>query len=366
VFGIDVQSGDELFRITSPEPHYQTSFGRALTQAGNYLAVADAEADIPPNTRDGTLYIYDTITQSLLHTVRNPQPGPFDWFGSSMAAANGLLFVAAQSASAGDQGVVYSIDPATGNYLHTIPSPTTGFGFGYELEAYQDDLFVTARGEVIEQVEAGGVYRYSATDYSQMLHIENPHPRQGSRFGDALDADQGQLLVGAPGARGDKAYLFNADTGALLMTFQDPAPDANSSLREFGASVALWNGYAVIGVPGENSLGQLHVGAAYVFDTKTGAIIDILENPTPLQGEMFASNGGGQEMGMLVVGDKLLIAAADRDIANGRTPGAVYVYSIVPEPSALSRALLSALLLGYTRRHRARFIPAGGCIGRER
>ena len=112
-----------------------------------------------------------------------------------------------------------------------------------------------------------------------------------------------QVLIGAflddtraeqPGA----AYLFDSKTGALLRTFQSPTPAADDW---FGVSLTSLNGQAASGAPLDDTGGK-DAGAVYVFDLNQHWPPARVQAPTPTAGEQFG-------FAAAMVDDQLLIGA---------------------------------------------------------
>jgi hypothetical protein len=177
------------------------------------------------------------------------------------------------------------------------------------------------------------VYRYDGDTLALELAIASPVLQSGANFGRSLSANATQLLVGAPGRNiggtmnAGGAYLFDADTGALQHTFLNPEPHEFAS---FGESVALVGSYAVIGTPSYSPSGRPpgFVGAAFVFDVNSGALVAKIVNPSPRPNELFTSGDGTS---LTAIGGRL---AAGHAFNNGNV-GAIYLFS-VPEPASLS------------------------------
>ena len=77
--------------------------------------------------------------------------------------------------------------------------------------------------------------------------------------GSALDDVSGLSNVGT-------AYIFDAYTGALQSTLDNPAPNANDN---FGSGLALHNGVAYVGAFGNSPGGISSAGSVYVFSPKS-------------------------------------------------------------------------------------------------
>lgn len=107
-----------------------------------------------------------------------------------------------------------------------------------------------------------------------MLHTFNdPTPGGRDWFGDSVALDGDFVLVGASSDRTlspddgnlfgvGQAHLFDANTGNLVRTYDDPSPTSGDL---FGRSVALNGVYAAVGSPADDTLGP-NVGQAHLFD----------------------------------------------------------------------------------------------------
>ena len=192
------------------------------------------------------------IRVRLLHTFLNPTPANNDFFGSSVSLSGDVALVGAPNNDAGgsNSGAAHLFDTKTGALLHTFlnPTPDDSDFFGRSVSLSGDIALV------------------------------------GS-----LNDDAGEVNSGA-------AHLFDAKTGALLHTFLNPTPD-DSDL--FGISVSLSGDLALVGAVGDDA-GEVNSGAAYLFDTNTGALLQTFLNPTPAPRDGFGAPVSLSESGVLV------------------------------------------------------------------
>src|SRR5207253_214423 len=75
-------------------------------------------------------------------------------------------------------------------------------------------------------------------------------------------------------------------TGALLPTFLTPL--ANPDGR-FGSAVAIAGSAVLIGAPFDDT-GAADAGIAYLFDAASGVVLATFENPTPAPGDQFGAS----------------------------------------------------------------------------
>ena len=154
------------------------------------------------------------------------------------------------------------------------------------------------------------VYSQAASGSVVFTH---PNPQAGAEFGSSM-AFVGDingdgvpdLLVGAPkqdvGANLEQgqAYLLSGATGALILTLDNPIPQAGA---KFGAAVASAGDFdndgkndLLIGAP-EQDVGLCQigdttgcsVGQAFVFSSATGALLRTLSHPIPHSSSFFGS-----------------------------------------------------------------------------
>jgi hypothetical protein len=341
VYVIDPRTGIESLRLQSPESF--GSFGRAVTQFGNLIAVGAPELQVGPHVSVGSSYLFDGTTGAHVRTLRNPNPAVFGWFGFSMEQASGRLFVSSESASTNTSGRVYvygsSSSTPTGSLVNPQASNANAWGFGFALKEHEGDLFVSALGAYSAGQETGAIYRYDGSTLARELTIANPNPQFGSQFGRSLYTNGTVLLTGAPGLnvggelQAGGAYLFDADTGELLQTFLNPEPQYIAS---FGESVAIVRNFAIIGAPFYSPVAGRppgFVGAAYVFDLNTGEFVTRIDNPSPEQNDWFT------------MGDGTTLTAIRGQLAIGHgLEQQIHLFS-VPEPSGLGLILVAIAAL---------------------
>src|SRR5207253_6807863 len=190
----------------------------------------------------GAAYLFDVRTGALTRTLTSPAPADYDLFGNAVAAAGPIVVVGApfDDTTKPNAGSAYVFDAGTGVLLHTLQAP---------------------------------------------------HPREGDLFGSAVAASDTLVLVGAPyddtvAANAGAAHLFDASTGILLHTFLNPLENADG---RFGSAVAIAGGAVLIGAPFDDT-GAEDAGIAYLFDAASGTLLDTFENPAPAPGDQFGAS----------------------------------------------------------------------------
>lgn len=184
----------------------------------------------------------------------------------------------------------------------------------------------------------GAAYVFDVVERRQITKLRALDGMPRDSFGGAVSVRDGLALVGAafdddPEDFAGSAYLFDARTGEQLLKLR---PADSAVWMRFGSSVALGDGVALIGAPGDESFGP-YAGSAYLFDTRTGE----------QRAKLFPDDGGPVDW----FGDPVAISG---DIAVIGAPG----HSADGQPSG--HAFLFDLATGRQLR---RLIPDDGAFG---
>ncbi len=281
--------------------------------------------------------------------ISHPMPDPTnqfnDGFGNRMIAVGGNILVSASSDDTAGSlaGAVYLIDGTTGDLLHQFLSPlnpdANSARFGTTLAAFtggpfDDDVLITGFDRTVPQTDPGRVYHYDTGTGDLLRTFVSPNPSiETGAFGSSIAAEGNLVLIGAEGSffAGNQtpgvAYLFDATTGELLQKF---LPPTSASEEDFGRTVALADGKAVIG-------SGIRDEAVYVFDEQTGLLLHTIQNPDA------GADLDGFGSRFVADGNNLLIANSGDDTVVPNA-GAAYLFDVTtgellqsfhnPSPSA--------------------------------
>src|SRR5688572_5193143 len=175
----------------------------------------------------------------LARTIISPTPTGGGFFGEAVAAVGNNFLVGARGECAPTCGGAVHLFDSNGNPVRTIGTPTLFASFGSSVGGVGTDPLVGA------------------------IHDSTTGPNAGA------------------------AYLFDDATGNLLQTFlnPNPAPDSTGGLDFFGHAVAGFGDDVLVSAPGEDLevLGAQvqDVGVVYLFDAATGALLRTIQNPDP-------------------------------------------------------------------------------------
>jgi hypothetical protein len=159
--------------------------------------------------------------------------------------------------------------------------------------------------------------------HGAVITINSPGASLFGRFGQSIDAADGLLAVGAPGASvsgvgAGQVWIFNDRSGSLLRTVISPNVERGG---QFGFSVKLAGQFLIVGAPAESVNGRAAAGRVYIFSSKTGSLVKSLVSPN-IEFDGFFGGRVAQENGLVYVG-------ASIESVNGiHAAGRVYVFDV--------------------------------------
>ena len=312
-FGTRIASAQPVFHFV-PAPSSLDDLGSSVAIVGEHVV-----AGSPDGNR---AWVFDRQSGAHLHTLNGM--GASFGFATSLAAVGNEIAIGSPLDDSGPGiGAVDLYDPSSGALVRSIHATTStcsncSRNFGTALAAANGNVLVGSAIEAVAgQSWAGRAHLFDAATGTLLLTLESPSPvgtsiGQGN-FGRAVGALGADLLVGAPrdqpspGVVG-AVYLFDGTTGALLRRFDNPAAPSSTTDR-FGDTIGVVSGNVIVGAPGS--------GSVYLFDAATGALLRTFANPCPtcsLFGTAVAGFGG-----------RVFVGSPFDDV-DGEDVGAVHVF----------------------------------------
>jgi filamentous hemagglutinin family protein len=316
-----------LVTFLSPIPTSNDNFGYSVAAVGTNVLIGSPYASSGAVANAGAAYLFDN-TGVLLQTFSKPAaPVADERFGYSVAAlgTNVLIGAPFDNTAASQSGAVYLFNSTTGALIRTLTTPNAdlGAGFGWSVAGVGNQILVGAPFTVSPVggiSQAGSAYLFNGTTGALLQTFNNPAPVASDQFGYSVAGLGANVLIGAPykdtGGLVDvgSAYIFNSATGALLQTLNKPNPAAGDF---FGWSVAAVGTNALVGALGDSTL-AVNAGAAYLFNGTTGALLQTFNNPNPGVGDFFGRS-------VAAVGSNVLIGAHSADLG-ATDAGAAYLF----------------------------------------
>ena len=208
------------------------------------------------------------------------------------------------------------------------PDPSSpGNQFGYSVAALGSDVLVGDPGyDEGGQNDVGIAYLFDGTTGEGIKQFLSPNSTANGQFGFAV-AGMGsdKIIVGAPGENGNEgaAYLFKFDnngTSSTSLSNPNSSTATGDTKLGFGYSVAAVGSNVLVGAPGDDTNGQ-DTGAAYLFDSSNGSLLEDFFSSQPEVGGQFGYSVAGVE-------SDVLVGAPRENVDNGgiTTAGAAYLF----------------------------------------
>jgi hypothetical protein len=265
-------------------------FGRSVAINGDLIAIG-APNQATSGVNGGDVYMYRIVTPSpidinfmdkLSASVTEPTL-PGDQFGWDVALSGNNLVIGAPMGDGGfvDEGHAYSFkcpscNPGGGAWIEysDIPAPVgavSGDRFGESVGVYEVNAVIGSPGSNSGASDAGAVYVYRdlGVNWHNLVSTSYGATTQASSFyGSSVAIDTHTLIGGKPGLLRGSVNIHDKDTvyeEDAWLPYPHIIPSTSTDNDEFGASVSLSEHKAVIGAPGDNTIGS-DAGAIYVYD----------------------------------------------------------------------------------------------------
>jgi len=317
-------------------------------------------------TDKNTLYIGDGSTEGgvpvskgldVLYTQTVDNPNAFgtpqnDYFGSCVAVSNNYAIITSGGEDGGD-GVAYIYDISTGALLHTIQNPAatspyeyTGFVEEPRRAAISGNYAILGAPYDSGGFNGGTAYIYNVITGALLYTLVNPNAGTSpffDNFGISVSISGNYVIVGASEEdespsyfSSGKAYIYDISTfttdtiTSANYVLDNPNIYDTPANDNFGASVAISGGYAIVGAQYEDQSGGSNSGKAYIYDISTFTTSTIttanyvLDNPSAYSNTVSDFFGSD----VAISGNYAAVGARGEDDASGTTSGKVYVYDI--------------------------------------
>ncbi len=280
--------------------------------------------------QEGAVYVFtrsgSTWTQAA--QITSSDGAPYDSFGIAMALSAGMALIGADRHQVGpniNQGAAYVFTQSGATWSQqaelTANDGSSGDAFGHGVALGSGTALIGATGyDALKG--AAYVFTQSGSAWTQTAKLTAGDGGDGDLFGLSLALSSGTALVGASnhkvGANANQgaAYVFAQSGSAWAQQAELTASDG-APYDQFGWSVALLAGTALIGSPGRQVGANADQGAAYLF-TQSGTT-------WAQQAELTAGDGAANDE----LGTSVLLASGEALVgANlASNMGAAYLFA---------------------------------------
>ncbi len=116
----DVNSGQQLMKLTAPDGVAQSLFGQAVALTDKYAVVGAPGRGGGGPPIDGKVYVFDVTTGAVIATLSSPDIRPYSYFGDAISIDGNQLLI---SASGHKTAYLYQIVPEASSFaLATLAS----------------------------------------------------------------------------------------------------------------------------------------------------------------------------------------------------------------------------------------------------
>ena len=341
LFSDDAESGDQ--------------FGASVAISGD-TAVVGAYGKDESGASSGAAYVFRDDGTGNWKQVDKLTPGDGDagdYFGFSVGISGDSVIVGAFSDDdCGDgSGSAYVLqDDGTGEWTEaaklTADDAAASDEFGRSVSISGDTVVVGAWGADDNGSDSGAAYVFQtdgAGGWTQVDMLLAGDSAAGDYFGSSVSIWGDSVIVGAfgdddMGSDSGSAYIFQDDGTGSWLEIDKLLADDGAAGDQFGASVSICDGSAVIGSFADDQM-AVDAGAAYVFE-EGGAGWEQIDKLVGGDGELGDYFGASVSIGG---GSAIIGACGDDD--NGAASGSAYVFvqspTAVPLPAAAWMGILT-------------------------
>ena len=285
----------ELWAVTPSDTDGGEEAGWAVALAGD-LAVVGAPHESLLGTEEGAVYVYRFNGSDWLEEAKlsASDATDHDGFGLAVDTDGTRIVVGAPESDAGgvDSGAAYVFVEAGGSWVQEVQwaGAATGDLFGSAVAVDGDQAWIGAPSDDTADLDSGAVYAYrrAAGFWFEEQQILLSTAEKFECFGLSLDLDGTTGLIGAPEHNSmeqdaGSAFVFRYSSGQWHEGEELFAADG-AQFDDFGFSVSLRDGLAVIGAPFHDGDG-VNKGACYVFAESGGVFAETQRLADPDTGD---------------------------------------------------------------------------------
>jgi hypothetical protein len=229
----------------------------------------------------------------------------YDVFGSSVAISGDYAIVGAEREDTGGEnaGAAYIFHNDDGDWTEwtekailKASTPAAGSYFGSSVAISGDNAIVGAQREAtgtIRDTGAAYIFHNENEDWTEKVKFKTLNPVTNDYVGESVAISGDYAIVGAQrqdDSRG-AAYIFHNGDGEWTKQTELTASDSAEG-DNFGSSVAISGGYAIVGAKYEDT-GRTNAGAAYIFYDPAAAAVATVTTQTVSSIASTTATGNG-------------------------------------------------------------------------
>jgi hypothetical protein len=266
-------------KLTASDGASEDLFGKAVSISGDY-AIVGAQYSSGDEEACGAAYIFKWDGESWMQETKltASDANAYDQFGCSVSISGQLAIVGSLYGNNKDEddcGCAYIFKRDGVSWIQqtklVAPDGTVGDKFGSCVSICDGLAIVGAFGDdCYPQIDSGSAYIFSEdkTGWMQRAKLVASDRDDFDEFGVSVSIAGGYAVVGAHydddrGGQSGSVYIFKIDETSWFEQAKLTAPDG-SSYDQFGASVSIAGNYVVVGAAWDDDKGN-NSGSSYIF-----------------------------------------------------------------------------------------------------
>jgi MYXO-CTERM domain-containing protein len=323
--------------LTASDGAASDRFGNSVSVSGGTAIVGALDHTVGANAQQGAAYIFvqsgGTWTQQAELTASDGAAG--DEFGYSVSVSGGTAVVGAFNHTVGanaQQGAAYVFVQSGGTWTQqaelTASDGAASDLFGISVSVSGGSAIVGADNHVGTNAQQGAAYVFvqSGATWTQQAELTASDGAASDLFGVSVSVSGGTAIVGAythnvgANLRQGAAYVF-VQSGATWTQQAELTASDGAGGDQFGYSVSVSGGTAVVGARFHKVGADKKQGAAYIF-VQSGAT-------WTQQAELTASDGAPFDFfghSVSVSGSTAIVGAVNHQVGANAAQAAAYVF----------------------------------------
>lgn len=269
IYVIDIATGKQLRKLTTSDAYTDDHIGNALAISGN-VVVAGAQSESHSDlSSPGSAYAFDLETGEELFKITPDASWHFDSFGASVAISSDYILVGAPRADPNNlaqAGRAFVFERETGEQLSTLVASEPGEDdrFGSTVAIAGSIAIVSApRDDHSGYANAGSVYLFDLKTGRQEARLTAAIPMDQGSFGHHLVASEQFIVIGSINGGLGVTDVYELDSRIHITRLI--ASDRGGE-EPFLGRPAIDGSRIVVGISNDDPNGVINAGSAYIFD----------------------------------------------------------------------------------------------------
>jgi hypothetical protein len=261
-------------KLTAADATANDFFGYSVSISGDY-AIVGAENNDDDVSGSGAAYIFKREGSSWFQQAKitAEEPVLYEGFGHSVSISGDFAIVGVSGGQ--DKWRAYIYQRNGSNWIQqaniTAAGPAQYDEFGAAVGISGDYAIVGANSDNDGGIHSGAAYifKHDGSSWYQQAKIKAADQEQYDYFGYSVSISGDYAIVGAyrdddGGSSSGSVYVFRRDGSNWMQQDKLTAADAAAD-DDYGLSVSISGGYALVGAPGNDDHGS-HSGSVYFYD----------------------------------------------------------------------------------------------------